>query len=111
MKPPPVDVVSARLGDEVGGFRWRYAAAGAVVTAPGGGADGKQKSSKKGKEAWLEFRDRLYDPSEPHIYKNGNRLRGYQVEGVNWLQLDLSMRQTRRLIGRCISQLFQRDFL
>jgi hypothetical protein len=71
------------LGDEVGGFRWRYAAAGATVTA--GNAPSKKKGSKQGKEAWLEFRDRLYDPSVPHHYKNGNRLRDYQVEGVNWL--------------------------
>lgn len=69
------------LGDEVGGFRWRFAAAGATVTA----GMTEKKSSKKGKEAWLEFRDRLYDPNEPHPYKNGNRLRDYQVEGVNWL--------------------------
>ncbi len=69
------------LGDEVGGYRWRFAAAGATVTA----GIGEKKSSKKGKEAWLEFRDRLYDPNEPHPYKNGNRLRDYQVEGVNWL--------------------------
>jgi hypothetical protein len=71
------------LGDEVGGFRWRYAAAGATVTAAN--AQSKKKGSKQGKEAWLEFRDRLYDPNVPHLYKNGNRLRDYQVEGVNWL--------------------------
>lgn len=71
------------LGDEIGGFRWRYALAGAIVTA--GKSESKGKGSKKGKEAWLQFRDRLYDPNEPHIYKNGNRLRDYQVEGVNWL--------------------------
>ena len=71
------------LGDEVGGFRWRYAVAGATVTA--GQSEKKNKRSKQGKEAWLEFRDRLYDPNEPHIYKNENRLRDYQVEGVNWL--------------------------
>jgi hypothetical protein len=71
------------LGDEVGGFRWRYAAAGATVTAAN--AQSKKKGSKQGKEAWLEFRDRLYDPNVPHHYKNGNRLRDYQVEGVNWL--------------------------
>lgn len=69
------------FSDEVGGFRWQYAAAGAAVTA----GENKRKGSKQGKEAWLEFRDRLYDPSEPHIYKNNNRLRDYQVEGVNWL--------------------------
>eukprot|EP00980_Cylindrotheca_fusiformis_P029576 scaffold23539_cov137-Cylindrotheca_fusiformis.AAC.1 len=71
------------IGDELGGFRWRYALAGAAVTA--GKNESKNKGSKKGKEAWLQFRDRLYDPNEPHIYKNGNRLRDYQVEGVNWL--------------------------
>lgn len=70
------------LGDEVGGYRWRYAAAGAEVTKS---TDGTTRGSKKGKEAFLEFRDRLYDPAEPHIYKNGNRLRDYQVDGVNWL--------------------------
>jgi SNF2 family DNA or RNA helicase len=74
------------LGDtgvEVGGFRWRFAEAGAEVTAPS--AAGESKKGKKGREAWLEFRDRLYDPNNPHIYNNGNRLRDYQVEGVNWL--------------------------
>ncbi len=69
------------FSDEVGGFRWMYAAAGAVVTA----GETTRKGSKKGKEAWDEFRDRLYDPSEPHKYKNNNKLRDYQVEGVNWL--------------------------
>ena len=69
------------FSDEVGGFRWTYAAAGAVITA----GESNRKGSKKGKEAWDEFRDRLYDPSEPHKYKNNNKLRDYQVEGVNWL--------------------------
>lgn len=70
------------LGDEVGGYRWRYALAGAEVTAPAAETNSR---SKKGREAWLEFRDKLYDPSDPHVYKNGNRLRDYQVDGVNWL--------------------------
>lgn len=69
------------LGDEIAGFKWRYALAGAKVTA-GLEASGR---GKKGREAWLEFRDKLYDPSEPHSYKNGNKLRDYQVDGVNWL--------------------------
>jgi hypothetical protein len=67
------------FNDEVGGFRWQFASTGSIVTA------GESKRTKKGKEAWLEFRDKLYDPNEPHIYKNCNRLRDYQVEGVNWL--------------------------
>jgi len=71
------------LGEEIGGFRWQFALAGATVTA--GKSESKGKGSKKGKEAWLQFRDRLYDPNEPHLYKNGNKLRDYQVEGVNWL--------------------------
>jgi hypothetical protein len=71
------------LGDEVGGYRWRYALAGAEVTAPAV-TEGNSRS-KKGREAWLEFRDKLYDPNDPHVYKNGNRLRDYQVDGVNWL--------------------------
>jgi hypothetical protein len=70
------------LGDEIGGYRWRYAVAGAEVTKS---TDGTTRGSKKVKEAFLEFRDKLYDPAEPHIYKNGNRLRDYQVDGVNWL--------------------------
>lgn len=70
------------FSDEVGGFRWQYAATGATVTA---GEMKRKGISKQGREAWLEFRDRLYDPAEPHIYKNNNRLRDYQVEGVNWL--------------------------
>lgn len=71
------------LGDEVGGFRWRYAPVGAKVTA--GAEHSASSRGKKAKEAWLEFRDKLYDPSEPHLYKNENRLRDYQVDGVNWL--------------------------
>jgi SNF2-related domain/Chromo (CHRromatin Organisation MOdifier) domain len=71
------------IGEEVGGFRWRYAASGAKVTA--GMTQSRGGGQKKAKEAWLEFRDKLYDPSEPHHYKNGNRLRDYQVDGVNWL--------------------------
>jgi hypothetical protein len=71
------------LGDEVGGYRWRYAAAGAEVT--GAAAAGTSRGSKKGKEAYLEFRDKLYDVADPHLYKNGNKLRDYQVDGVNWL--------------------------
>lgn len=70
------------LGDEVGGFRWRYALSGAKVTA---GAETTGSRGKKGREAWLEFREKLYDPNDPHVYKNGNRLRDYQVDGVNWL--------------------------
>lgn len=72
------------IGEEVGGFRWRYAAAGSKVTA-GNASQSRGGGGKKAKEAWLEFRDKLYDPSEPHNYKNGNRLRDYQVDGVNWL--------------------------
>lgn len=71
-------------GEEVGGFKWRYALAGAKVTA-GLDTTSRGGGGKKAKEAWLEFRDKLYDPSEPHTYKNSNRLRDYQVDGVNWL--------------------------
>lgn len=72
------------IGDEVGGFKWRYALAGAKVTA-GASTSTRGGGGKKAKEAWLQFRDKLYDPTEPHVYKNGNRLRDYQVDGVNWL--------------------------
>jgi SNF2-related domain/Chromo (CHRromatin Organisation MOdifier) domain len=72
------------LGDEVGGYKWRFAAAGAKVTA-GASISGRGGGGKKAKEAWLEFKEKLYDPSEPHSYKNSNRLRDYQVDGVNWL--------------------------
>lgn len=68
----------AELGDEVGGHRWRYADADAVVTTSG-------KESKKGRAAYLEYKNKLYDPAKPHVYKNDNKLRDYQVEGVNWL--------------------------
>lgn len=71
----------AELGDEVGGYRWRYADADAVVTEKA--TSGRE--SKKGREAYLQFREKLYDPKDPHIYKNGNKLRDYQVDGVNWL--------------------------
>jgi hypothetical protein len=72
------------IGEEVGGFKWRFAVAGAKVTA-GMAPASSSGGTKKAKEAWLEFRDKLYDPAEPHPYKNGNRLRDYQVDGVNWL--------------------------
>ena len=71
------------LGDEVGGYKWRYAVSGAKVTAGANNSSGA--GGKKAKKAWLEFREKLYDPSEPHPYKNNNRLRDYQVDGVNWL--------------------------
>ena len=71
------------LGDEVGGYKWRYAPTGAKVTAGMNHSTGA--GGKKAKKAWLEFREKLYDPSEPHPYKNNNRLRDYQVDGVNWL--------------------------
>jgi len=72
------------IGDEVGGYKWKYALAGAKPTA-GVESSIRGGGGKKAKEAWLEFRDKLYDPAEPHPYKNGNRLRDYQVDGVNWL--------------------------
>lgn len=84
MKSMLTDEYDEDVGEDVGGFKWRYAMAGAKVTA---GITDKSRGAggKKAKEAWLEFRDKLYDPSEPHDYKNGNRLRDYQVDGVNWL--------------------------
>jgi superfamily II DNA or RNA helicase len=72
------------IGDELGGFKWRYALAGAKVTA-GNDSNSRGGGGKKAKAAWLEFRDKLYDPNVPYNYKNGNRLRDYQVDGVNWL--------------------------
>jgi len=70
----------ADVGDEVGGYRWRYADEDAEVTEKVTGRD-----SKKGRDAYLEFRDKLYDSNKPHSYKGGNRLRDYQIDGVNWL--------------------------
>ena len=66
--------------DEVAGSRWCFASEDAKVT-------GKlhNKSDEKSKKAFLEFRDKLYDHENPHSYKNGNRLRDYQIDGVNWL--------------------------
>ena len=72
------------VGEEVGGFKWSYALAGAKVTA-GTASQSRGGGGRKAKEAWLQFRDKLYDPSNPHIYKDGNKLRDYQVDGVNWL--------------------------
>ena len=72
------------IGEEVGGFKWGFALAGAKITA-GQASPTRGGGGRKAKEAWLQFRDKLYDPSEPHIYKGGNRLRDYQVDGVNWL--------------------------
>jgi chromodomain-helicase-DNA-binding protein 7 len=72
---------SEEIGDEVGGYRWRYAAEDAEVTK----IPTALKESDKGKKAFLEFRDKLYDHEKPHSYKNGNRLRDYQIDGVNWL--------------------------
>ena len=89
------------IGDEVGGFKWRYALAGAKVTAGAGSSRGG--GGKKAKEAWLEFRDKLYDPNEPHIYKNGNRLRDYQVDGVNWLSSTWYKRHGCILAGKFVA--------
>mmetsp|Transcript_5980 Transcript_5980/g.11311 ORF Transcript_5980/g.11311 Transcript_5980/m.11311 type:complete len:2522 (+) Transcript_5980:139-7704(+) len=72
---------SEEIGDEVGGYRWRYAAEDADVTK----IPKAIKENDKGKKAFLEFRDKLYDHEKPHSYKNGNRLRDYQIDGVNWL--------------------------
>ncbi len=79
------DVLSGRynedIGDEIGGYRWRYAPEDAEVTK----IPKAIKDNDKGKKAFLEFRDKLYDHEKPHNYKNGNRLRDYQIDGVNWL--------------------------
>jgi len=71
---------SEETGDEVGGYRWRFAAEDADITKSATGP-----GSKKGQQAFLEFRDKLYDHAKPHIYKNKNKLRDYQIDGVNWL--------------------------
>lgn len=68
-------------GDIVGGYRWRYAPEDAEVTK----IPKVIKENEKGKKAFLEFRDKLYDYEKPHKYKNENKLRDYQVDGVNWL--------------------------
>lgn len=67
----------ADLGDEAGGYRWRYADEDAQVTE----TVSSGRDSKKGKQAFLQFRDKLYDINHPHIYKGGHRLRDYQVDG------------------------------
>lgn len=67
--------------DVVGGYRWRYAPEDAEVTK----IPKVIKDNEKGKKAFLEFRDKLYDYEKPHKYKNDNKLRDYQVDGVNWL--------------------------
>lgn len=72
---------SEEIGDEVGGYRWRFAAEDAEVTK----IPKAIKENDKGKKAFLEFRDKLYDHEKPYNYKNGNRLRDYQIDGVNWL--------------------------
>ncbi len=72
---------SEEVGDEVGGYRWKYAAEDAEVTK----IPKAIKENDKGKKAFLEFRDKLYDHEKPHHYKNNNRLRDYQIDGVNWL--------------------------
>jgi SNF2 family DNA or RNA helicase len=69
---------SEDVGDEVGGYSWRYAPEDAEVSKV-------IKENDKGKKAFLEFRDKLYEHEKPFNYKNGNRLRDYQVDGVNWL--------------------------
>ena len=74
-------VYNEEVGDEIGGYRWRYAVEEAKVTKIADIAAEKDK----GRKAFLEFQDKLYDHEKPHNYKNGNRLRDYQVDGVNWL--------------------------
>jgi hypothetical protein len=96
------------VGEEVGGYKWRFALAGAKPTA-GIAPASRTAGSKKAKEAWLEFRDKLYDPAEPHNYKNGNRLRDYQVDGVNWLASTWYKRQgailADEMVCRCVQLL------
>lgn len=70
------------VGDEVGGFGWRYASADAVVTSC---TKLRGRDIKKGRQAYLEFREKLYSHEEPYLYKGGHTLRDYQVNGVNWL--------------------------
>lgn len=72
---------SEDLGDEVGGYRWKFAPEDAEVTQ----IPKAIKENDKGKKAFLEFRDKLYDHTKPNNYKNDNRLRDYQIDGVNWL--------------------------
>lgn len=74
-------IYSEDIGDEVGGYSWRYAAEDAEVTKIAKAI----RENDKGKKAFLEFRDKLYDHEKPFNYKNANRLRDYQVDGVNWL--------------------------
>jgi len=74
-------IYNEEVGDEAGGYRWRYAPEDAEVTKI---AD-ISKEKNKGKKAFLEFREKLYDHRKPFNYKNNNRLRDYQVDGVNWL--------------------------
>jgi chromodomain-helicase-DNA-binding protein 7 len=68
------------IGDEAGGYRWRFADENAEVTAKI-----PSKRGKKGKQAFLEFREKLYDHENPRLYKGGHSLRDYQIDGVNWL--------------------------
>jgi SNF2 family DNA or RNA helicase len=74
-------IYDEEAGDEAGGYRWRYADENAEVTA----ASSTERENSKGKKAFLEFRDKLYDHRHPHLYKNENKLRDYQIDGVNWL--------------------------
>jgi len=65
------------VGEDVGGYQWRYAGEKSEVTIS------NVKEGKK--QAWSEFQEKLYDHTNQHIYKGGHKLRDYQIDGLNWL--------------------------
>ena len=63
-------------GDTAGGFRWKYVEDDAIVDEIV--IDDEKQEAK-------EYWKKLYDHDKPHDYKDGNKLRDYQVDGVNWM--------------------------
>jgi len=71
---------------EAGGFKWRYADEATVAKAKQQWAEQKQLSNVHGKAEDGEeplWKQRL--PTEQKVFKDGNKLRDYQLLGVQWL--------------------------
>jgi len=71
---------------EAGGFKWRYADAATVAKAKVQWAEQKKLSNVHGKAGDGEeplWKQRL--PTEAKVFKDGNKLRDYQLLGVQWL--------------------------
>mmetsp|Transcript_17697 Transcript_17697/g.40126 ORF Transcript_17697/g.40126 Transcript_17697/m.40126 type:complete len:2003 (-) Transcript_17697:170-6178(-) len=73
-------IYDEEAGEEVGGYRWKYADQSAAISPSVTSKDHRGK-----KQDIAAFRNKLYDHAIPHVYKGGHTLRDYQIDGLNWL--------------------------